>query len=200
MEQPNVIEQLVEAIAPYQTWVFAGGAVVLGLVLLRIALNILGRKPQAVDPERHLREDLAGFPPAPGAPGSRQLLIQGVPARLRLVVLAPAGRQNFVDPDAATDILDQVAYGLGTVAQIDKPRVCVWPPQLSHSGFAPTFFRLVTRPEPDGRPSPWILIAGPVRARGGPVLLGLACYAEKPTTAGRLTMEENQWPSVMRLA
>jgi hypothetical protein len=119
---------------------------------------------------------------------------------LRLVVLAPAGKQNFVDPEAAADILNQLAHGLGAVAQIDKPRVRVWPPQLSHSGFAPTFHRLVSRPEPDGQPSRWILIAGPVRAGGGPVLLGLAGYADKATMEGRLSMEENQWASVMRIA
>jgi hypothetical protein len=119
---------------------------------------------------------------------------------LRLVVLSPAGRQNFVDPDAAADILNGVAYGLGAVAQIDKPRVCVWPPQLSHSGFAPTFQRRVIRPEPDGQPSRWILLAGPARVGGSPVLLGLACYTEKPTTVGRLNLEADQWANALRIA
>src|SRR5271170_7447220 len=116
------MEQLVEALAPHQTWLIAGGAVLIGLVLLRLALNVVGPKPGTVDAERHLREDVATYPPAPGSPGSRQLLIQGVPVRLRLVVLAPAGK-SFVDPDAAVDLLNQVAQGLGAVAQVDKPRV-----------------------------------------------------------------------------
>jgi hypothetical protein len=194
------MEQLLEAIAPYRIWLIVGISVVVGLVLLRIALALVSRKPRVVDPERHLRENLAEFPPAFGPPGSRQLLIQGVPVRLRLVVLAPAGKQNFVDPDAAVDILNQVAYGLGGVALVDKPRVRVWPPQLSHSGFAPTFHRRVVRPEPEGQPSPWILVAGPARVGGSPVLLGLAGYADKPTTVGRLNLEEDQWASVLRIA
>jgi hypothetical protein len=193
------MDQILEAIAPYRTWLIVGVAIIVGLVLLRIALKILGRKPRPVDPERHLGENLAEYPPAFGAPGSRQLRIHEVPVRLRLVVLAPAGR-SFVDPDAADDLLDQVAQGLGAVARVDKPRIRVWPPQLSHSGFAPTFHRRVVRPEPEGQPSRWILLAGPVRVRGSVVLLGLAGYAEKPVTVGRLTLEENQWANVVRIA
>src|SRR5262245_26188338 len=137
------MDQFLEAIAPYRMWLYIGLAVIVALVLLRVGMGLLGRKPRPVDPERALREDLAEYPPAPGAPGSRQLLIQEVPVRLRLVVLAPAGKQNFVDPEAVEDMLNQVARGLGAVAMIDKPRVRVWPPQLSQAGFAPAFHRLV---------------------------------------------------------
>jgi len=192
------MDDLLEAIAPYRIWLVVGVALVVGLILLRLALRFLARKPRTLDPERHLGENLAEYPPAFGAPGSRQLLIQGVPVRLRLVVLAPAGK-SFVDPDAAVDLLNQVAQGLGAVAQVDKPRVRIWPPQLSHSGFAPIFHRRVIRPEPDGQPSRWLLAAGPVRVGGSVVLLGLAGHAEKPVTVGRLTLEENQWASALRI-
>jgi hypothetical protein len=194
------VDQFFETIAPYTGWLIAGVVVIVLLIGLRIAYGMLGRKPRVVDPERHLRENLAEYPPAPGEPGSKQLLIQEVKVRLRLVVLAPAGKQNFVDPAAVNDLLNQVLRGLGAVAQIDKPRVKVWPPQLSNRGFAPTFHRLVSKPEPDGRPSHWVLAAGVVRAGGTPVLLGLAGYADEPTTVGRLTLEANEWASVLRIA
>jgi hypothetical protein len=194
------VDQFFETIAPYTGWLIAGVVVVVLLIVLRIVYGMLGRKPRVVDPERHLRENLAEYPPAPGEPGSKQLLIQEVKVRLRLVVLAPAGKQNFVDPDAVNDLLNQVLRGLGAVAQIDKPRVRVWPAQLSNRGFAPTFHRLVSKPEPDGQPSHWVLAAGVVRAGGTPVLLGLAGYAEEPTTVGRLTLEANEWANVLRIA
>ena len=47
-------------------------------------------------------------------------------------------------------MLEEILRGLGEVSIDDKPRVRVWPPQLSTSGFAPTFFRLTKKPDPEG--------------------------------------------------
>jgi hypothetical protein len=104
------------------------------------------------------------------------------PARLRLVVVAPVGRK-VLSADQVEGVLEQVLRELGAAAAGDKPRVRVWPPQLSSAGFAPTFFRLTHRPDPAGKPSRWVLLAGPARAGGQPILwLGPLRQALAPLT------------------
>lgn len=193
------MEDLLQAIEPYHTWIYLGAGVAVVLVLLALFGKFLGRKPRTVDPERHLRENLTEYPPAPDTISTRRLFIQQVPVRVRLIVLAPAGKQNFVDPEAAADILNQVLRELGALIGQDRPRVRVWPAQLSNRGFAPTFHRLVSKPDPEGKPSHWVLAAGQARAGGTPILLGIAGYAEKANNVGRLTLEANDWPGTLRI-
>jgi hypothetical protein len=175
--------------------VYGGAAAaVLLLVLLVAALFRKGKKK--VDPEAGLAEDLAGYPPAPKGPRHYELRVLNQPVRLRLVVVAPVGKKQVGKVDS---ILEQVYRGLGEVSIDDKPRIRVWPPQLSSKGFAPTYFRLTHRPEPEGKPSRWVLLAGPARAGGQSVLLGLACLADSPCDIGLLTMEEKQWGEVLHV-
>jgi hypothetical protein len=172
-----------------------GGAAAGGLLLVFI-LVLLSRGKKKVDPEAGLGEDLAAIP-APGkGPRHYQLKVMNQPVRLRLVVIAPVGKRPIGKVDSA---LEQVYRHLGEVAIDDKPRVRIWPPQLSSQAFAPTFFRLTKRPEPDGKPSRWVLLAGPARAGTTPVLLGLAVQAESPVNLGLLTMTEKQWGEVLRV-
>lgn len=89
--------------------------------------------------------------------------------------------------------------GLGAVIAEDRPRVRVWPAPLSNRGFAPTFHRLVARPEADGQLSHWALAAGPLKAGRWPLLLGLALYTDVPTALGRLTLEPHQWRDTLRV-
>src|SRR5690242_475662 len=101
------------------------GALVAALVLLRIATS---RKRPHPDLERGQRENLAEYPPPPPVSG-RRLSVNGTPARVRLVVVAPAGKQHDpIGPDDIPDILDDVLRGLGSFVKADKPRVRVWPP------------------------------------------------------------------------
>jgi hypothetical protein len=145
-----------------------------------------------------LEEDLSAYPPPPGKPGARRLTVRGVPARLRLVVLAPLGRGSVIDPDQAELLLDDILFGLGEVAAQDKPAVRVWPAQLSAHGFTPAFGRLVPRPEPDGAPSRWLLLSGPVRIGARQLLLGLALLADRPVTLDPFAVEAHQWYEVLR--
>jgi hypothetical protein len=166
-----------------------------GAVLVFLAAVLLGRR-RKVDPEAGLGEDLASIP-APGkGPRHYQLLVLNTPVRLRLVVVAPVGKRPVGKVDT---VLEQVFRGLGEVAIADKPRVRVWPPQLSSAGFAPAFFRLTKRPEPPGAPSPWVLVAGPARAGGAPVLVGLAGQTDAPSKLGVVTVNESQWAEVLRV-
>jgi hypothetical protein len=171
------------------------GGIAAGLLLLLVVL-FLFRGKKKVDPEENLGEDLAAIGPAPKGTRHYQLFVMNQPVRLRLVVIAPMGKKVVGKIDTA---LEQVFRGLGEVAIDDKPRVRLWPPQLSAAGFAPSFFRLTKRPEPDGKASKWVLLAGPARAGSMPVLLGLAVQADELTKIGLLTMTETKWGEVLRV-
>ena len=123
-----------------------------------------------------------------------RLLIDGQEARLRLVVMAPAGmEQEPIDAHDVPELLDDFRRGLGELIKADKPRVCIWPPQLSSSGFAPTFFRLVESPDPPATRSHWIRIAGPIKIAGKSYLLGLACLADHTSKIGTFNVTVNEW-------
>jgi hypothetical protein len=176
------------------TLIYGGTAGGVAIFLLFVFVFFRGRKETS--PEDGLAEDLAQLPPI--ARGERHYLLKVMnqPVRLRLVIIAPVGKKTVGKVDSA---LEQIFRGLGEVAIDDRPRVRIWPPQLSTTGFAPTFFRLVKRPDPDGKPSRWILLAGPARAGNTPVLLGLAVQAETPSKLGLVTMTESQWGEVLRI-
>lgn len=170
-----------------------------GLVkrFLTLILSLFRRKPAEVsDP---LREKLAEYPPAPPGTGDRRLTVEGVPVRMRLVVLASAGQGSHVNMETANAILDQVLPGLGDLAAQDKPRVRIWPQQLSYEGFAQTFHRSTPIPEGDKVPSPWVLLAGRAKLGKHQVMLGLALQAIKPTTVGRVRLDAHQWTTMLRI-
>jgi hypothetical protein len=183
---------------PVEVFIISGTAVFVLLAILLTLIRSRKRKP-TVDPERGLREDLSAYPPAPGAPGPKRLNVEGQPARVRLIIVAPAGQQAGINEDGVAGFLDQLVRGLGPIVEQDKPRIRVWPPQLSHRGFAPTFHRLITRPEPEGEVSPWVLLAGPARLGKWQVLLGMALYADQANTLGRLNFEPHQWTEKLRV-
>lgn len=171
---------------------YAGGAG--GVLILLMLVFFVRRRKTKRDPEAGLTEDLAAIPLPAKGPRHYQLTVMNQPVRLRLVVIAPVGKKTIGKVDSA---LEQVFRGLGEVAIDDKPRVRIWSPQLSTAGFAPSFFRQTKRPDPDGKPSRWILLAGPARAGATPVLLGLAVLADAPSKLGLLTMTETQWGEVL---
>lgn len=179
-------------------YVLIGGGVAVLIVLL-LLVRLLGRGKAGPAQERGLKsENLADFPPPPGAPGPRRLSVHANPVRLRLVIVAPIGRDNTIDAAAVEAELDKVQKGLGALCKQDKPRVRVWPAQMSNQGFAPTFHRLVEKPEADGKPSRWVLMAGPTPSKPRPILLGLVLWADEPNTMGRLTLKPEQWAEALR--
>jgi hypothetical protein len=169
-----------------------GGAVVFVLIVI----VILSRGRKKIDPEEGLAEDLSTIPKAAEDDRNSQLFLMNQPVRLRLAVVAPAGKKDVGNPGA---VLEQVLRGLGEAARDDKPRTRVWPPQLSVAGFAPTFFRLVRRPGSEAEASRWVLLAGPARAGGVPVLVGLAVRASSPVKVGQMILTETQWGEVLRV-
>jgi hypothetical protein len=185
-------------------WGILAVAAILVLVLLLLILRGIGRAlfgrraaPAPPPDEDVIRLDEI---PLPLSQAARKLWVYHLPARLRLVVAAPAGAQRDVDATSIERLLDRVIPGLGKVAEQDRPRVRIWPPQLSHQGFEMSFSRRAKKREADGRPSRWVLVAGRANAGGQPVLLGLALWTDEPNTLGRVHLEGPQWLDVLRLS
>jgi hypothetical protein len=177
-----------------------GGLIVLLILwaLLRPLFRGRRRKGPRKEPPK-LGEDLASYPPLPPSTGDRRLTVEGVPVRLRLVVLAPAGTESEVDADNVSNLLELVLAGLGKVVPHDRPRIRVWPTQLSAEGFARQFHHHTPLPEGEGQPSRWVLVAGRVKAAGQSFMLGLGLQALNPTPLGRRTLQPHDWPTVLRL-
>lgn len=172
-----------------------GGAAVGGIAVLLLLLKLLSRRKEPPkDEQKGLREHLDEYPDPPPAPkGGRRLVIDGIEARVRLVVVAPAGKQTPVDVEDVPELLDDLLRGLGAFVKTDKPRVRVWPPQLSAAGFAPSFFRLVESPDEEGRKSHWVRVAGPIKVGGKLYLLGLALFTEEANKLGTVLLEPPEW-------
>ena len=180
-------------------WYFVGG--ILGLIVIVALFKLLGGKKKShKDLEKSQREILDDYPPAPKAGGSRTLLLDGLAVRVRLVVVAPMGKQqDRITADDVPELLNDVLRGLGKVVEGDKARIRVWPGQLSTGGFAPAFFRLVESPDDEGKKSHWIRVAGPAKAAGRPILLGLALYADEINKLGRLPLEGKEWVESLQI-
>jgi hypothetical protein len=178
--------------------------VVVGLILVYVLARLAGGlwRLFAAGPGKavaSLKEVLADYPPPPSQAGPRRLTVEGMPVRLRLVVVAPVGKEHPVRADEVEDLLEATLRGLKGIVLEDRPRIRVWPPQLSKQGFAPTFHRETEKPEAEGRPSRWVLVAGPAAAGRRPILLGLALWADAPNTLGRLTLDTTRWGEVLRI-
>jgi hypothetical protein len=180
-------------------WLGVFAFVLLVLVLLGWALVRRRRPRPEPDWDKDFRVNLEKCPLPVRPPGERRLTVYHVPVRLRLVVVAPVGTFGKLDATAVEKFLERVVPGLGVAAQEDRPRIKVWPQQLSHHGFAAIFHRCTLKPEPEGDPSRWVLLAGRAHIGKQPLLLGLGAWADEPNNIGRLNLEPHQWIDVVRL-
>lgn len=173
-----------------------GGAGVGGLALLVILFKMLsgkGKKPHK-DLEKGQHENLDEYPDPPAAKGGKRLVLDGLDVRVRLVVFAPVGKEKRpIDVEEVPEMLDDILRGLSGFLKTDKPRVRVWPPQMSVNGWGPTFYRLVESPEDEGKKSNWIRVAGTIKISGKPFLLGLALWSDETNKVGTLTLEPTEW-------
>jgi hypothetical protein len=190
-------QNLLQTIGTQNLLLYGASAVGI-LLLLVILIFLMSRGKKRVNPESGLDEDLSEYPPAPGKPGPRRLTVHGRPVRLRLVVVGPVGKRTIAEGGVEA-LLDEVLRGLGQIAQQDKPRIKIWPPQLSQQGFAPTFFRKTQCPDRAGKPSHWLLAAGPARAGGRPVLLGLAMWADDKGPMEQKILTETEWDEALQI-
>jgi hypothetical protein len=182
---------------------------VLGFLALMWVLSVLRRvvkalrrprrrrkKPKATGAVR--REDLIRLGEGYTEPGPRQVTVNGIQARLRLVVLAPANRETGeVRPDAADHVLDWIKAGLSEVAASDYPGVRVWPLMYSEGAFAAAFAGAVPIPERAGLRSHWVLVSGTVSMGLHKLHVGLVLNAEEPNTLRHVIIPAEQWTTVL---
>lgn len=200
--EKHLTDLLPEAVREYATIIFGGALclfVVLALLMLISILRILFRREPKGDNSPDLIEDLAAYPDLKTSSGDRQLRVEGVPARLRLVVIAPAGTASEVDLDKLPAIFDEVVMGLGDIYKHDKPRLRQWPTQVSYQGFGTHFHRSMKTGAKEGEQTRWVMVAGRIRVGKQQMMLGLAMQTIKPNTIGRLTIDSHQWASVLRV-
>jgi len=198
-----IINLLPEEMREYGMFILAGVGLLLLAVLLLLLKSLVRSlfrgRAQKRDPQRDLLENLASYPPPFAKPGPNRLTVQGVPVRVRLVVVASAGKTVTLDEKWVEPMLDQLIRGLGAILKHDQPRVRVWPAQLSSKGFTVNFHRLTKKPEEESEPSRWVMVAGQTPARPRSFLLGLALWADEETNLGRLTLEPDQWTDLLRV-
>lgn len=190
---------------PVQDFLRGGGWwLIIGIVVVFVVLVILrivgGRRKTHRPKEEWAKDtiDLAKCPMPAGSPG-RRLIVYGEPARLRLVVVASVAKEFQVQPRGVAPLLDRIMPGIGSIIETDEPAIRVWPPQLSHHGFANTFHRRALKAEGENRPSRWILLAGLAKVGKQPILVGLGAWADQTTNLGRKVLEPHQWAEVVHL-
>jgi hypothetical protein len=190
----------------FQQWIsesdplaLALGAIVVGVLILLAAL--LWRRRRGPPPLREpaLAIDLDSLTAGPPEEGP-QLHCYGLPVRLAVMVLAPAGRGGEVPAGVERSAaLDQIVPGLPRVAAAHGTLIKVWPAQLSPRGFAQVFFTNVKLPGDRGKGSPWCSLAGRFEANGQPYLAGMALCAARPNSLSQHTIElPSEWLEVLR--
>jgi hypothetical protein len=132
--------------------------------------------------------------------GPRQVTVNGLPGRLRLVVLAPTkAGTSTPSGDAHVQVLDGLLPGLGKVATFDFPRVECWSDRHARDSFRTTLVGGVKVPEPPEAPSRWLLLAGEATGPQGAVHVGLAVLTDQPTTTRVIDVAPGQWATVLGL-
>ena len=205
----DVITELLDQLQSYlpegvPAWVVAAGAGLIVLLVLFFLLRSLGRalfgrrkREPAWDHDLDIDLDACPLPTRPV--GERRLTVYHQPARLRLVVVAPIGREANVDAIAVEKLLDKIVPGLGAAVQHDRPMVRVWPAQMSHHGFTAAFHRHTPKAASRGEPSRWVLLAGRAQAGRQQLMVGLGLWVDEPSTIDRVNLEPHQWLDVLRL-
>jgi hypothetical protein len=200
----ELLPEEVRNLAPPEVWglllltVALVVLLILALMLRRLGRTLFGRKPVPTDWDESLRENLDDTPVPVRTPTSSQVVVYHLPARLRLVVVAPLGKDSRLPREGIPHLLELAVPGMGDMLRQDEPRLKVWPGQLSAQGFAVVFHRATRKAEAEGDPSRWVLLAGKVLVGKQPLLLGLGLWTDKPSTLGRITLEPRQWIDVLR--
>lgn len=192
-----------QVLDPLSSQALMGGiAIVAGLLLIVFAVLLLRRRavaPEPPAPDLHI--DLTALPAHGPDPEGPWLEVYGLPVRLAVLVLAPAGR-NSPAPDEAElpQLLDSLAPGLAEIVQTHAPLVRCWPFQLSTQGFAHAFFNNVQLPGERGKGTPWCAVAGRFEQGERQFLAGLACVADRPNSLSQVTVAHvGQWLDVLRI-
>lgn len=182
----------------------AGGAaalfVLVVLVLIVRAGMRRGGKAKA-DSGNDLAINVLGLESGGPPDGWPQLEFYGVPVRLAILVLAPAGRVSSIPPkEKLRETIDGLLPGLAKVVDRHRPLFRRWPEQLSTQGFAQSFFSNVKLPGDAGKKTPWCSVAGRFDTGDRHLLVGIVCCAARPNALSTVVVEHiGQWHDVLRV-
>lgn len=172
------------------------------LVIAIIALNVWRNRHGT----RHLEQpdltiNLAELGVAAPPADAKRLEVYGTPVRLRVVVIAPAGRhQANLHHDDVPILLNQFMPGLLEIFQSHQPLCRCWPAQLSSQGFAQSFLNHVSLPGNRGKGTPWTSIVGKFHVGEQVFLIGLACCSEASNSLSQFVVEhDGQWFDTLRI-
>lgn len=183
-------------------WLVLGGVAVIALIWLRLTLKRLYRalfhKKKKKKWVSELQENLAVISQAYTDPGPKQITVKALPARLRLMIMAPAGKDvGDLEPEMADKLLDWIKPGMGAITSYDHPKVKVWERQYSSGGFPMAFHQHVQIPEGKKRRSNWVLLAGTISMGRQKVHVGMAFHADEPNNIRSVTIKDEQWLDVL---
>jgi hypothetical protein len=186
-------------------WWILGGLTLLALLWLRSIIRKLsgarrparkmkGKKKRAGALPAIQREELALIGEGFTEVGPNRVVVKGVPARLRLVVLSMGTKGGGgLSEDMADRVLDWIKDGLAAVASYDSPGVRVWPPYYSADGFATALPSFVPVPAGTGAKSHWVLLAGPVRMGRLIIHVGLLLFTEEANSLRFIKVKGERW-------
>lgn len=175
------------------------------LIFVVILVVIVVRRSRAERRRRETNEqdltiDLQGLPALPVPPGGPQLECYGVQVRLRVLVVAPAGRGDPPDRADLPRIVEALIPNLMPVLDAHQPIFRMWPPQLSTTGFRHALFNNIRLPGDHGKNTPWCGVVGRFHYDGRPLLAALICSAETPNGLGEIEIEhEGRWLDAVRV-
>lgn len=156
------------------------------------------RRPKLKKVKASLVEDLTGAAETYTDPGPVRILVKGVPARLRMVVIASSGRGGEeLTEDSVDWVLDYIMPGLAAAVHPDNPRIRLWPPLYSVDGFASTLSQNIRIPAPKGGRSPWVTMSGPVQVGDQKFLVGLTFHTDEPTSLKQIKVKRDRWLDVL---
>lgn len=196
---PEAVQRFLDA----GGWVVVGaGLALIGLLLLLwVARQLLAGRRRRGPPQPDLTEVLADYPPPPALWGTKRLTIHGLPVRIRLIVAAPLGTEGgSVQAEGIDAMLDLIVPGISDAIRADRPRVRIWPTQLSWPGFTAAFRRHAVRPDPESPLSRWVLLMGRALINQRLVALGFAFLADQENSLHYVTLNQpHQWMEVLRM-
>ena len=178
----------------------AGGVVFLALVVLLVMLLGRRRGPPPLN-YRPLAIDLDPFGDHGPPDETPTLHCHGLPVRLAVLVLAPVGRgagvPSGIERSAA---IEQIVPGLAAVAAAHNTLLKSWPPQLSSSGFAQSFFANVKLPGDRGKGTRWCSLAGKFETDSGQFMAGMALCASRNNGLSQFAIEmPGDWFDALRV-
>jgi hypothetical protein len=147
----------------------------------------------------HPRIQLAMIGDSVSSLGERQATVLGVPGRLRAVVLIPstAATGKATAPAPVTEFLDAIRPELSQLTASDFPHVESWTdPHALRNPRKIVETRFVF-PEPEGQPSAWRVLFGPMQWQGIAANVALA-FLTSSTSAQRIfDVKSDKWSEVI---